>query len=41
MSTASQDFPQLSQAVEAAIALAGVELVAVGALRSSREADAS
>ncbi|MGW4151715.1 aminopeptidase [Micromonospora chersina] len=41
VSTASQDIPQLSQAVEAAIALAGVGLVAVGALRSSREADAS
>ncbi|MFI6331353.1 aminopeptidase [Micromonospora chersina] len=41
VSMASPDFPQLSQAVEAAIALAGVELVAVGALRSSHEADPS
>ncbi|SCL65015.1 hypothetical protein [Micromonospora chersina] len=41
VSTSSQDFPQLSQAVEVAVALAGVQLVAVGALRSSREAGAS
>ncbi|MFE9657987.1 aminopeptidase [Micromonospora sp. NPDC006431] len=41
VSTPTEDFPQVSRAIEAAIALAGAGLVAVGALRSSREADAS
>ncbi|MET7804509.1 aminopeptidase [Micromonospora chersina] len=41
VSTSSEGFPQLSQAIEVAIALAGAGLVAVGAVRSSREADAS
>ncbi|MEU4779097.1 aminopeptidase [Micromonospora sp. NPDC023633] len=39
--TPTEGFPQVSSAIEAAIALAGVGLVAVGALRSSREAAAS
>ncbi|MEH0819102.1 aminopeptidase [Micromonospora sp. CPCC 205714] len=41
VSTSTEGFPQVSWAIEAAIALAGPGLVAVGALRSSREADAS
>ncbi|MFU8853734.1 aminopeptidase [Micromonospora sp. SL1-18] len=41
VSTSTEGFPQVSWAIEAAIALAGAGLVAVGALRSSREADAS
>ncbi|MFG3580974.1 aminopeptidase [Micromonospora chersina] len=41
VSTSSEGFPQLSQAIEVAIALAGAGLVAVGAVRSSREADAA
>ncbi|MET8907925.1 hypothetical protein [Micromonospora sp. NPDC004551] len=41
VSTSTEGFPQVSRAIEAAIALAGAGLVAVGALRSSREADAS
>ncbi|MEU7994358.1 aminopeptidase [Micromonospora sp. NPDC049060] len=36
-----EGFPQVSQAVETAVAFAGAGLVAVGALRGSREADAS
>ncbi|MGK5440485.1 aminopeptidase [Micromonospora sp. URMC 105] len=39
--TSTGGFPQVSRAIEAAIALAGAGLVAVGALRSSREADAA
>ncbi|WP_346538138.1 aminopeptidase [Micromonospora sp. DPT] len=39
VSTSREGFPQVSSAVEAAIALAGPGLVAVGALHSSREAD--
>ncbi|MBM0226703.1 MULTISPECIES: aminopeptidase [Micromonospora] len=39
VSTSAENFPQVSKAVEAALALAGPGLVAVGALRSSREAD--
>ncbi|MFG1678513.1 aminopeptidase [Micromonospora sp. NPDC049282] len=41
VSTSTDSFPKVSQAVEAAVALAGTGLVAVGALRSSRESDAS
>jgi hypothetical protein len=41
VSTSTEGFPQVSSAIEAAIAIAGAGLVAVGALRSSREADAS
>lgn len=41
VSTATEGFPQVPWAIEAAIPLAGAGLVAVGALRSSREADAS
>ena len=41
VSTSSEGFPQVSWAGEAAITLAGAGLVAVGALRSSREADAA
>ncbi|MCM0674101.1 aminopeptidase [Micromonospora phytophila] len=41
VSTPTEGFPQVSWAIEAAIALAGAGLVAVGTLRSSREADAS
>ena len=41
VTTSSEGFPQVSWAIEVAIALAGAGLVAVGALRSSREADAS
>lgn len=41
VSTSTEGFPQVSSAIEAAIALAGAGLVAIGALRSSREADAS
>ncbi|OKI49358.1 hypothetical protein [Micromonospora sp. CB01531] len=40
LSTPTEGFPQVSRAIEAAIALAGAGLVAAGALRSSREADA-
>ncbi|MGC1209906.1 MAG: aminopeptidase [Micromonospora sp.] len=39
--TSSEGFPQVSRAIEAAIAFAGPGLVAVGALRSSREAESS
>jgi hypothetical protein len=38
MSTSAESFPQVSRAVEAAMALAGPGLVAVGALHSSRTA---
>ncbi|MFV2116392.1 aminopeptidase [Micromonospora sp. LOL_025] len=41
VSTSTEGFPQVSSAMEAAIALAGVGLAVIGALRSSREADAS
>jgi hypothetical protein len=41
VSTSTEGFPQVSWAIEAAIALAGAGLVVVGALRGSREADAS
>ncbi|MEW2330981.1 aminopeptidase [Micromonospora chersina] len=41
VSTSSESFPQVSPALEAAIALAGAGLVAVGALHSSGEADAA
>ncbi|MEU9825115.1 aminopeptidase [Micromonospora chersina] len=41
VSTSSEGFPQVSPALDAAVALAGAGMVAVGALRSSREADAS
>ncbi|MFG2106161.1 aminopeptidase [Micromonospora chersina] len=41
VSTSTEGFPQVSWAIEAAIALAGAGLVAVGALHSSREADAA
>ncbi|MGW5667673.1 aminopeptidase [Micromonospora sp. NPDC003776] len=41
VSTSPESFPQVSRALEAAIGLAGAALVAVGALRSSGEADAS
>lgn len=41
VSSGTEDLPRVSEAVEAAVALAGIGLVAVGALRSSREADAS
>ncbi|MEW2380335.1 aminopeptidase [Micromonospora sp. NPDC047812] len=41
VSTSTEGFPQMSSAMEAVIALAGMGLVVVGALRSSREADAA
>lgn len=40
VSASTEGFPQVSRAVEEAIALAGTGLVAVGALRSSHEPDA-
>ena len=41
VNTSADNFPQVSWAVSAAITLAGVGMVAVGASRSSREADAA